>query len=251
MQMTNHFLAGIRAYGGALRLIASMRLWGYFVVPALLSLILGLVFLGLAWNLGDDIGRLLTTWYPFEWGRGALERVANIFGGLLVGAVGLLLFKNLTMALSAPFMSLLSETVEKRLRRDYQPVPFRIPQMMSDLVRGLRIGLRNIVRELFFTLVLLLLGLFPLFSPFTAAGIFLVQAYYAGFGNMDFTLERHFQVRDSVRFVRRYRGLALGNGVVFLLILLTVVGFLFALPLGTVAATTETIKRLESGRQGH
>jgi CysZ protein len=65
--------------------------------------------------------------------------------------------------------------------------------------------------------------------------IFVTQAYYAGFGNLDFTLERHFRVRESVRFVRRNRGLAIGNGTVYLLLLLSVVGFLVALPLATVA----------------
>jgi len=41
--------------------------------------------------------------------------------------------------------------------------------------------------------------------------------------------------------------MAIGNGVVFLLLLFTGIGFILALPLGTVAATIETVKRLEGG----
>jgi len=47
-----------------------------------------------------------------------------------------------------------------------------------------------------------------------------------------------------VRFVRRHRALALGNGLVFMALLLTLIGFLFALPLGAVAATLETVRLL-------
>ncbi len=72
-----------------------------------------------------------------------------------------------------------------------------------------------------------------------------MQSYYAGFGNLDFALERHYRYADSVRFVQRNRALALGNGAVFMLLLFTFAGFLVALPLGTVAATIETVKRVD------
>jgi CysZ protein len=48
-----------------------------------------------------------------------------------------------------------------------------------------------------------------------------------------------------VRFVRRNRGLAIGNGTVYLLLLLSVVGFLVALPLATVAGCAAVRPLLE------
>ena len=95
------------------------------------------------------------------------------------------------------------------------------------------------------TIFLLIIGLIPVFTPFTTALIFLLQSYYAGFGNMDFTLERHFKFKESVRFVKKNRGLAIGNGIVFMLLFLSVVGFLFALPLGTVSATIQSLKKID------
>ena len=62
---------------------------------------------------------------------------------------------------------------------------------------------------------------------------------------MDYTLERHFSSRESIRFVKSHRGLAIGNGTVFMFLLMTGFGFLFAPPLAAVAATIETVKRLE------
>ena len=247
--MIQGFIEGITSYSKALQLISRFRLWGYVWLPGLLSVLLGLAIFGTAWGLSDDIGGWIGQFYPEHWWGGqVVQRIANVFGGLLVLALGLILFKHLVMAIASPFMSFLSEKIEKKMLGAAE-VKFTLARAISDLVRGVTIALRNIIRELFFTVLLLLLGLIPLFSPFTAVLIFLVQAFYAGFGNMDFTLERHFRVRSSVRFVRRHRGLAIGNGTVFLLLLFTGVGFLFALPLGTVAATAETIKRLDVGGQ--
>lgn len=242
--MISGILDGFKAYAEGFRAIAKYRLWGYFAAPAIISILLGAVIFTAAFGIADNIGEWLLSYYPWDWGRAALLKVANVFGGLFVGAFGLIIFKQLVIAFSAPFMSMLSEQIEKKMIGS-QGQGFRLAKMLSDLVRGIRIALRNITRELFFTLLLFLLGLIPVFSPFTTLAIFLVQAYYAGFGNMDFTLERHTNVRQSVRFVRQHKGLAIGNGTVFLLILMTVVGFIVVLPLSTAAAAVETLKRLE------
>ena len=206
---------------------------------------MGILIFRSAWNISDDIGGWIISWYPWEWGRGVLEKIASVFGGIFVIALGLILFKNLILALASPFMSPLSEKVEYELTGYKRPQANAAGQFVKDLVRGVRIALRNIIRELFYTILLFLLGLIPVFTPFTTILIFLVQSFYMCFGNMDFALERHFNIQGSVQFVRRHRGLALGNGAAFMLLLLTGIGFLIALPLGTVAATSETIKRLD------
>lgn len=244
--MITAFTAGFSAYFRALGFIGQHRLWRYFWAPALISVLLGLAIFGTAWSVSGNLGDWLISLYPWDWGRSVLERIAAIFGGLFVVALGLILFKHLVMALASPFMSPLSEKTEGILQGRSAAPPFSLSRIMGDLIRGLRIALRNILRELFFTLSLFLAGLIlPILSPVIPVAIFIVQAYYAGFGNMDFALERHFGVRGSVRFVRRNRGLAIGNGAAFLLILLTGIGFLFALPLGAVAATLETVPALE------
>lgn len=242
--MLKGFADGISAYVRAIELISRLRLWRFLLAPAFISFGLGAGIFGAAWGVSDDIGRRLLDWYPWEWGRGGVEQFATILGGILVIALGLLVFKHLVLAVASPFMSLLSERVERHLLGNREPVPGTLAKMAGDLARGFTLALRNIVRELFLTLLLFILGLVPLLTPFTTVAIFLVQSYYAGFGNMDYTLERHATLRASIRFVRRHRGLAIGNGAVFLLLLFTVAGFLFALPLSTVAATVETVKRL-------
>lgn len=240
------FIQGITSYANGFAILSRYRLWGYTLVPALISALLGFLIFRAAWVWSDDVGGWISALWPFDWGEATLLRIANVFGGLLIGAAGLIVFKQLVLALASPFMSFLSETIEKRMANPSHSVPFNLAKAWQDLVRGIRISLRNIIQELLYTFLLLLLGLIPIFSPFTAVLIFLVQAYYAGFGNMDYTLERYCNVRNSVHFVRRNRGFAIGNGTIFLLLLFTGIGFLFALPLATAAATPAVLKKLET-----
>jgi CysZ protein len=63
---------------------------------------------------------------------------------------------------------------------------------------------------------------------------------------MDYTLERHYKYKESVQFVHRNRGLAIGNGIVFILFLLIpVIGVILVLPLSVTAASTKTVEVLK------
>ena len=63
---------------------------------------------------------------------------------------------------------------------------------------------------------------------------------------MDYTLERHFKYKESINFVKKNKGIAIGNGIVFMLFLLIpIIGVILVLPLSVTAATTETIKKIQ------
>ena len=243
--MIDQTLKAISAYVEALKLSRQLRLWPYYLTPALISLLLGLGIAWGAWSLGGNAASWIITHYPWSWGAGLVGKIAAIFSGLLVAALGFILYKNLVMILAGPFMSPLSEKVERHLTGQSSSEGWNMARLIRDLIRGLRIALRNIIRELLLTLALLLLGLIPILSPFIGVAVFLVQSYFAGFGNMDYTLERHFNYRNSIRFVKAHKGIALGNGIVFMLLLLTGVGVLIAPPWATVAATINTVKNLK------
>ena len=245
--MINDFFDGIRSYGRAFQIIREMRLWKYVIIPGLLSLIIAFAIGSAAWGLSDNAGNLLASWYPFEWGHDFVANIAQWIGGILIALIGLVLFKYIVMIVASPFMSPLSQKVEERLTgRHTLNRGFNAGKAVRDILRGLRITFRNIFRELFFVGLLLLLSFIPVVGIVTTVAIFLVQAFYAGFGNMDYTLERHYLVSGSVRFVRRNKALAAGNGTIFLLLLMTGIGFLIAPPLATVAATIETVERLDT-----
>ena len=145
--------------------------------------------------------------------------------------------KYIVMIVLSPFMSILSEKVESAIKG----TPVKSDgNFITDLIRGLRIALRNIIRELLLTLVVIVLfNLLPVIVTIACTVvIFLIQSYYAGFGNMDYTLERkQFNVRESVKFVRRNWSLAIGNGMFFLLLFVVpVIGWVLAPVYGTISA---------------
>ncbi|NER19080.1 EI24 domain-containing protein [Spongiivirga citrea] len=236
--------SSISAYGKALALIKKLKLYKYFIAPVIISIITGGLILTLSYLLSETIGDWIARVWVFDFGAETVSTISHIIGGLLVFALGLILFKHIVMALSAPFMSPVSEKIEKHMTGEVY-VDNSAKGISKSLARAIRVNVRNLFMEFLFVIPLVLLSFIPVIGLVFSFLVFLVQAYYAGFGCMDYTLERHYNYKESVQFVRKNRGLAYGNGAVFMLMLLIpIVGVFIVLPLSTVASTTETVKRL-------
>ena len=141
-------------------------------------------------------------------------------------------------------MSPVSEKIEIHingsLRSNHRKTTFQ-----EQLWRGIRINIRNLGKELLITLPILLLKFIPVVNIFSTILLFLLQAYYAGFGNMDYTLERYFNYKESVSFVSKNKGFSIGNGIVFMLcLLIPVLGIIIVLPLSVTAASVKTVELL-------
>lgn len=242
-------MTGIQAYFGAFGLISKLKLWKYFVIPMIISLVTA-IFIGvLAYSFSDNIGAYMITLWPWESGKELVETILTVFSGLLIIVLGLIVFKHIILALSAPFMSPVSEKIEAHIAVT-DTHAHRVTSFNAQLWRGIRLNLRNLFMELLLTIPILLLGLVPVIGIFSTVLLFLVQAYYAGFGNMDYTLERHFNYNESLKFVRRHRGIAIGNGTVFMLfLLLPVIGVVLVLPLSVTAASTKTVELLHTDKK--
>jgi CysZ protein len=197
-----------------------------------------------AYGLSDNLGEWMAGIWIWETGKATFTAISTFIGGIIIFAIGLILYKHIIMALSSPFMSPVSEKIEAyftgKPAKNYVNTNFS-----KQLIRGIRIGLRNLTKELLYTIPILVLKFIPVVNIFSTVLLFIVQAYYAGFANMDYTLERHFKYKDSVAFIRKHRGLAIGNGIGFLLLLLIpVVGVLLVLPLSVTSATVIAVDLL-------
>ncbi len=244
--MIDGMIEGVSTYTRAIKMLSEHKLWKYVILPGSVSVILTTVIIGVTIAFAGNLGDLIVSWYPWETGKAVFGRIASVLSAILLIALVVFLFKYLVMVIIAPFMGTLSEKVESILTGN-PPPPVTPAQFVQDIIRGLRIALRNIIREIIYTLFLLLLNIVPVIgSIVSTVMIFLIQGYYAGFGNMDYTLERkRYKVKESVLFVRQHRGLAIGNGAIFLLIFLVpVIGWFLAPAYGTIAATMNTLKRI-------
>ncbi len=243
--MIKDIVIGISGYFRHLSLIRKNALARFFLAPMLIGVLLIATVGTSAYGLGDDLGSLMVRWYPFEKGLSIVNTISSWIGGLLIFTVGLILAKYIVLILASPFMSPMSEKIEAN--SNYSPkLPSQSLSAAQGIWRGVRIAIASIIKELSITLILLILSvIIPFISPITAVLIILIQAYFAGSGNMDYTLERYYGVKESKRFIRSNRGLAIGNGLVFVFLLMLGLGFFIAPPLGTLAVTPEVIKRLE------
>ncbi|RCS27522.1 coproporphyrinogen III oxidase [Polaribacter sp. WD7] len=242
--MLNGIVLGIQGYVGAFALIAKLKLWKFFAIPVLISLITA-VSIGLfAYGLSDDIGEFIAKFWMWNWGKETMNRIASFIALVVVLIIGVIVYKHIILALSSPFMSPVSEKIEIHINGSLQQNITK-KTFQEQLWRGVRISGRNLGKELLITLPILLLKFIPVVNILSTIPLFLVQGYYAGFGNIDYTLERYFSYKESIEFVKKNKGLAIGNGLVFVLFLLIpVVGVIFVLPLSVTAASVKTIELL-------
>ena len=237
---------GIKSYIEYFPNISKFGLWKYAFIPSLLGLAFFFLLGFTSIQLGDNIGEWMISWYKWDFGSSVIAKMSHWIGSLLIAVLGLLIAKYIVILIASPFMSPMSQKIDEHILGAHdQKNTSGLMDTAKGLARGIRITFKNIFKELFFTLILLILGfIIPVLAPFTTVFIFLIQSYYAGFGNMDYTLERYYGVKDASLFVKRNKGLALGNGIVFMLLLMLGIGFLIAPPLATNAVTPEVLKRI-------
>ena len=234
---------GCTAYSKVYEIISRLKLWKFFVIPMLISFLVFSMILVVSFSLSNSIGSYIASFWSWDFGQETIHAISRFFGGLLIIIFGFISFKHIIMALSAPFMGPISKIIEDDINGVVSQVKTSTPSGL--LMRGIRISLRNLLRELVLSIPILLFGLIPVVGFFSVVMLFLMQAYFAGFGNMDYTLERHFSYQKSVFFVKKNKGLAMGNGIVFMLFLLIpFLGVILVHPLSVTAATIVTVKSI-------
>ena len=239
--MISNLIDGLKAYLEAYRVISRLKLWRFFMIPMLISVVVFLSVVLVSISFSEVIGLYISSFWSWDFGKETINTVSMILGGITLISTGLILFKHLVMILSAPFMG----PISKKIEDDFIGVTSQV-QVSSPLTlmfRSVKISSRNLFRELLFSIPILLLGIIPFIGFFSLIFLFLMQAYFAGFGNMDYTLERHFSYQKSIQFVKENKGIAIGNGLVFILFLLIpFVGIIFIIPFSVTSATIATVK---------
>ena len=239
--MISNLIDGLKAYLEAYEVISRLKLWRFFLIPMLISVLIFLSIVLVSISFSDEIGLYISSFWSWDFGKETINTVSMILGGIILISIGLIVFKHLVMILSAPFMG----PISKKIEDDFTGVTSQtqVSSPLTLMFRSIKISSRNLFRELLLSIPILILGLIPLIGFFSLFLLFLMQAYFAGFGNMDYTLERHFSYQKSIQFVKANKGIAIGNGLVFMLFLLIpFVGIILIIPFSVTSATIATIK---------
>jgi CysZ protein len=147
------------------------------------------------------------------------------------------LFKYLWLIIGSPVFAYLSEKTEALLAgKEY---PFNFKQLLKDIVRGIRLALRNSLWQTVYTVSILLLSLIPVVGWVTPVISLFVECYFYGFSMLDYSCERHkLSPSQSITFIGNHKGLAIGNGLVFYLMhCVPILGWVLAPAYAVVAAT--------------
>lgn len=247
------FGMGIGDYGKAIELIFSKGLWWYFLFPVLLNILMfvgGMMGIG---SLTDFVEEWLMGLVGMEdatfWGSAYLTGMLSGFIWVVLKIFFFFLFAYIggyiVIICMSPVFAFLSEKTEEILTGN--TYPFNPDQLMRDVVRGVLIAFRNMFIELGYMVGVFILSFIPIIGQLAIFFLFFISAYFYGFAFIDYTNERRrLSLKQSVRFIRDNKGMAIGNGLVFALCMLiplcgvSLAGF--AAIVSVVAATISTHK---------
>ena len=147
------------------------------------------------------------------------------------------LFKYLFLIVGSPLFAYLSEKTEAII--EGKDLPFNTAQFFKDIVRGIKLSVRNSLWQTVYTISILVLSLIPILGWLTPAIAVIIECYYYGFSMLDYSMERHKKSpAESIYYVSSHKGLAIGNGLVFYCMhLLPIIGWILAPAYAVVAAT--------------
>lgn len=243
--MLKEIIIAFQSYGKAHRFIKKHRLWKWILLPGLLYMLL---FAGSMILFGTTVKQvvdyLITASGLQEWLQQINSGLMNFVFLLMFGALWLMLmlfyfsmFKYLWLIIGSPLFAYLSEKTESIMEgRDF---PFSFGKWVKDMVRGIRMALRNTFWQLVYSIAITILSFVPLIGwAAPLLGLF-IECYYYGFSMLDYSCERHgLSATQSIRVIGTHKGLAIGNGFVFYLMhVVPVIGWVLAPSYAVIAAT--------------
>lgn len=252
--MLKEIIIAIQSYGHAHRFIIKHRLWKWILIPGLIYTILFLIgtyfflvtsnsaieFMLLKAGVKTWLDKMQDSW--LNW----LFIIGQVILWLVLFLFYFSLFKYLFLIIGSPVFAYLSEKTESIIEN--REFPFSLGQLMLDIGRAIKIALRNMLWQTVYVISILILSFIPLVGWITPLVSLFVECYYLGFSMLDYSCERNkMSTQQSIEFIGRHKGLAIGNGMVFYLMhLVPVIGWLFAPSYAVVAATLSIFQAKKS-----
>ncbi len=241
MNIGEQIFLGINSYVRAFRILDKYNLWSILILPAILSLVIAVIVVLLAWITSDDIILYVTSRYTFRdydtnFGNMIELIIAILIRGLIL-FIYLKIYRYFVLIALSPVFVNISKVLHKRIEGVEEKMNIRAYCFCS--FRGIRIAIRNFFLELLVTAGLLFLTLIIVWIlPAIPAILLLVESYFFGMVMMDYAYEMDgLSSTESQEHIRKTAGIAMGNGLIFnLIILLPLIGVILGPILALVAA---------------
>lgn len=254
--MFKDIILSVQSYIQTHRFIRQHKLWKWIVIP---GLIYALLFAVSMIVFGESASRFIQWIFGVAHINSWVQHHQNgflnfifLFATYIFWLVLMLfyfsLFKYVWLIVGSPVFAYLSEKTEAILEnRDF---PFSFSKLLKDILRGTAIALRNMLWQTVYIVSLLLLSFIPLVGWATPVIALLVEAYFYGFSMLYYSCERrNMATQQSIDFIGRHRGLAIGNGFVFYALhLVPIIGWIFAPAYAVIAATISMIKVMDDNK---
>jgi CysZ protein len=224
----------------AFRYLRGPKFWYYIILTGIIGLFISAVLLYIAYRTGAYMSDFLSDLYPFEFGKKAAFTFFHLIPITYILAV--IILKYVTYIVLSPIMFLLSIKIEEdhcgsEIKDDNKQWYY--------LIRTFKVTGRSIYKEILWTILFSLVGI--LIPVVGIGGILITQAYYIGYAHLDYTLSRKLEFKHMKVWMKRNRGLALGNGIIYFTLLLIPVLGLFLAPVFSTAAASIGVNDLLDG----
>jgi CysZ protein len=231
-------------------------LWKWIIIPGIFYAMLFTIsmyffgksatavisYLTIDTGLQSWLNKLESSWIGFFF------TVASVILWLILMLLYFSLFKYIWLIIGSPVFSFLSEKTASII--EGKNIAFNFRQYLIDVVRGVRMAVRNTLWQTVYVLSIMFLSLLPFVGWATPLLAIIIECYYYGFSMLDYSCERNkMSAGKSIDFIGHHKGLAIGNGIVFYLMHFVVgIGWVFAPAYAVIAATISMhqIKQKES-----
>lgn len=243
--MLKEIVIAIESYFRAHQFIKKHKLWKWIILPGILYMLLFCACMYLfiltsnsvVNHLSDLIG--LNTWLHQQ--KSALISFVFLMSSFMLRLILFFfffsLFKYFFLIIGSPLFAYLSEKTAAILEN--KSSSFSTRQLLHSIFRGIKLSFRNLLWQTVYIISIILLSLIPIAGWISPLIALFIECYYYGFSMLDYSCERHkLSPAQSVQYVNRHKGLAIGNGLVYYLIHgVPVLGWIIAPTYGVIAAT--------------
>ena len=220
--MLEEIIIAIRAYFKAHNFIVKHKLWKWVLIPGFFYAILFVfgiyIFSQSSAHVIDYFFSKtgLKEWIQRE--HGSWIRFTFIFGQLILQIVLMLFyfswFKYLFLIIGSPVFAWLSEKTESIISNTNYP--FNFSKFSTNIIRGIKLAFRNMLWQTVYLVSILFLSFIPVIGWASPVLAIFVECFYFGFSMLDYTSAgKGFTSSQTIDFIGRHRGLAIGNGMIF------------------------------------